>query len=203
MPPKQELDVEMMPNDQSESGAKKHRPGSASPTSQKQQEAKNNTSSNDGRPVEVRDEEKPAGSKTKPTTTTTSGEQGVKDDEQKMLSLRHHQIVAELSIETLRESETSMGVVLTWDLVSRSSSSSSGPVRLARELDNYAQILDSVREYQIYGCQGTSNVCLTANSDKWILVAFYLLLLLAFHLVRIIKDFMCCFGSLLFLLLLS
>lgn len=76
-------------------------------------------------------------------------------------------IEAELSIETLQESETSMGVVLTWDLVI----GDNGETKLASEFNKYAQIIDNIKEYQIYGCQGTSNVCLTANADKWILVS--------------------------------
>lgn len=75
-------------------------------------------------------------------------------------------ITAELAIDTIRQSDDSMTVVLTLDLIWEDDN---GASKLARELDCYAQILTEIKEYQIYGCQEASGATLP-NIEKWILI---------------------------------
>lgn len=75
---------------------------------------------------------------------------------------------ADLSVELFDDEGDLKSVKLTWDLAFESDD---GSYKVASEADNFASLLDDVKEYQIYGRQVTNSTDLS-SLHNWTLVIF-------------------------------
>jgi hypothetical protein len=75
---------------------------------------------------------------------------------------------ADLSVELFDDEGDLKSVKLTWDLAFESDD---GSYKMASEADNFASLLDDVKEYQIYGRQVTNSTDLS-SLHNWTLVIF-------------------------------
>lgn len=118
-------------------------------------------------------------------------------------NLNRSTLRADLSVELFDDDGDLKSVKLTWDLAFESDD---GSYKMASEADNFASLLDDVKEYQIYGRQVINSTDLS-SLHNWTLVIFRFLnrlssiLIFSYHflflrLVRLNRLLLCLFHAL-------